>query len=193
VQIVGIKNIEIGKFVTISDDSWININNRKCIEVKIGNNSFIGRNNFFTSGKEIIIGEYFFSSKNCSFIGASHRSDAIVPYFSAPVDFSKSIRIGTNVFIGANSSIIGNIIIGHGCIIGANSVVTKNVPPFCMVAGNPAKIIKYYSFSNGKWMKGERPDEDSFISEEEYKKILEKNFISLPDASFARTIKQGWL
>lgn len=51
------------------------------------------------------------------------------------------IKIGNNVFIGANSTILPNVTIGSNSIIGANSVVTKNVPENVVVAGNLAKII----------------------------------------------------
>lgn len=51
--------------------------------------------------------------------------------------------IGDNVALGANVVIIGDVRIGNNVIIGAGSVVTKDVPNNCVVAGNPAKIIKY--------------------------------------------------
>lgn len=51
-------------------------------------------------------------------------------------------KIGNNVDIGSNSCIIGRLTIGDNCIIGAGSVVTKNFPPNCIIAGNPAKIIR---------------------------------------------------
>lgn len=51
--------------------------------------------------------------------------------------------IGDNVSLGANVSIIGGITIGNNVIVGAGSVVVKNVPDNCVVAGNPAKVIKY--------------------------------------------------
>ena len=50
--------------------------------------------------------------------------------------------IGDNVSIGANATIIGDITIGNNVIIGAGSVVVKDVPGNCIVAGNPAKVIK---------------------------------------------------
>ena len=55
----------------------------------------------------------------------------------------KSPRIGNNVTIGANSVVIGDIKIGDGAIIGAGSVVIKDIPQNAIVAGNPAKFIKY--------------------------------------------------
>lgn len=49
--------------------------------------------------------------------------------------------IGDNVYIGAGACILGPVTIGNGSIVGANSVVTKDVPPYCIVAGVPAKVI----------------------------------------------------
>ncbi len=51
-------------------------------------------------------------------------------------------RIGENCFIGARSIIMPGVTIGDGCIVGAGSVVTKDVPAGCIVAGNPAKVLK---------------------------------------------------
>lgn len=51
------------------------------------------------------------------------------------------IEIGDNVFVGANSTILPNVIVGDNVVIGANSVVTKDVPANTVVAGNPAKVL----------------------------------------------------
>lgn len=53
-----------------------------------------------------------------------------------------TVRLGHNVFIGVNSVILNNVTIGDDSIIGAGSVVTKDVPPNVVVAGNPARIIR---------------------------------------------------
>ena len=55
---------------------------------------------------------------------------------------ARKIKIGNNVWIGSNATILQGITIGNGAIIGAGSVVTKDVPPNHIVAGNPAKILK---------------------------------------------------
>ena len=67
--------------------------------------------------------------------------------------FSKPVKICENVWIGENAIILPGIEIGKNSIIGAGSVVTKNVPENCIVAGNPARIIKKYNFGNKKWEK----------------------------------------
>lgn len=51
-------------------------------------------------------------------------------------------RIGKNCFIGGRSMILPGVVIGDNCVVGAGSVVTKSVPPRCVVAGNPARIIR---------------------------------------------------
>jgi len=56
--------------------------------------------------------------------------------------YSGAPKIGNYVHIGANCVILGDITIGDHVIIGAGSVVTKNIPPFAVIAGNPAKIIR---------------------------------------------------
>lgn len=55
----------------------------------------------------------------------------------------KQIVIGHDVWIGANVTIIGGVRIGNGAVIGAGAVVTKDVPPYAIVVGNPMRIIKY--------------------------------------------------
>jgi hypothetical protein len=53
------------------------------------------------------------------------------------------IKIGNDVWIGATSTIMSGVTIGDGAVIGAGSTITKDVPPFAIVAGNPGKIVKY--------------------------------------------------
>ncbi len=57
--------------------------------------------------------------------------------------FEKECRIGNDVWIGCNSTILRGVTIGDGAVIGANSLVNKSIPPYAIAVGNPAKIIKY--------------------------------------------------
>ena len=59
---------------------------------------------------------------------------------------AKPVKIGNDVWIGEGVTILtsnGRIVIGNGAVIGANSVVAKDVPPYAIVVGNPARVIKY--------------------------------------------------
>lgn len=58
-------------------------------------------------------------------------------------DIKLPTKIGKDVWIGANCTILGGTTIGDGAVIGAGSVVTKDIPPYAIAVGNPARIIKY--------------------------------------------------
>ncbi len=99
--------------------------------------------------------------KFCSFadgviiiVGGEHRVDWITTYpFSELFEKAKlfkghpkskgDIKIGNDVWIGMNALILSGIEIGDGAVIGAGSVVLKNVEPYAIVGGNPAKLIRY--------------------------------------------------
>lgn len=58
------------------------------------------------------------------------------------VQRGQKVSIGDGSYVGINSVIVGNVNIGKHCVIGANSVVTKDVPEYCVAVGSPAKVIK---------------------------------------------------
>jgi acetyltransferase-like isoleucine patch superfamily enzyme len=88
----------------------------------------------------------------------NHNYDqaAKIPYDEKSID--GPVVIGDFVWCGANVTIVPGVTIGEGVVIAAGSVVTRNIPDFSVVGGNPAKIIKYRNSSSfnqlkddGKW------------------------------------------
>ena len=68
------------------------------------------------------------------------------------------IKIGNDVFIGANVTVLDGVVIGDGAVIGAGSVVSKNIPPYAVAVGCPIKVVRYRfdeetieRFLNVKW------------------------------------------
>ena len=57
--------------------------------------------------------------------------------------FEQRTVIGNDVWIGTNVTVVNGVKIGHGAVIGANTIVTKDVPPYAIVVGNPGRILKY--------------------------------------------------
>lgn len=110
----------------------------------------------FCLGGAVHIGRYCSIANNVYYVGDSHMTQAIStsPYFFNN-GFSKkyrhvndvkkgSLNIGNDVWIGTNVTILSKCnSIGNGAVIGAGSVVTKNIPAYAIVAGNPAKVIRY--------------------------------------------------
>jgi acetyltransferase-like isoleucine patch superfamily enzyme len=66
-------------------------------------------------------------------------------WFGAAIAYEdqREVFIGADVFIGASAIILGGVRIGHGAVIGAGAIVTKDVPPYGIVAGVPAQIVRY--------------------------------------------------
>lgn len=63
------------------------------------------------------------------------------------------VSIGDDTWIGTNVVIAGTIKIGKHCVIGANSVVTTDIPDYCVAVGSPCRVIKKYNKSSGLWEK----------------------------------------
>lgn len=150
-EITGEEYIEIGdcsclgKHIVLT--AWTFFNNQHFSpELIIGNNVSIGDYSHITCSNKIIIGDNVLTGKHILITDNSHGATTFEDMSIAPslrkLHSSGPVIIGKNVWIGEKASIMPNVKIGEGSIIAANAVVTKDVPPFCLVAGVPAKIIK---------------------------------------------------
>lgn len=113
----------IGKNAIISYGVYLDVPGMK--RLKIGKNALISPQTLF-----------FFHRRDLHkyFQGMNAHDIPMKEYFTT---------IGDNVQIGMRAMIMPGVTIGDGAVIGANSVVTKDIPPYAIVAGQPAKIIKY--------------------------------------------------
>ena len=90
---------------------------------------------------EITIGDNVMVGPKTVIWGRDHGTNLNRPMRYQP-HIKSSIYIGDDVWIGANVTILKGVKIGTGCIIGAGSVVVKEVPPFSIVGGNPARVLR---------------------------------------------------
>lgn len=130
--------------------------NPKYAQFEIGEWSYgkpiINQGDDFT---KLTIGKYCSIADNVQILlGREHRTNWITTYpfniiFAEGHQFpgyplSKGdISIGNDVWIGQNTIILSGVTIGNGAVIGAGSIVVKNIPPYGVAAGNPAKLIRY--------------------------------------------------
>lgn len=134
------KNVRIG--IGMRASQWSN--------VSIGDNVSIGSNNLFLNTRaKIIISDHVMFGPNVTVITGSHRTDMIGRYMitvkdeeKRPVDDQNVVFEGDN-WIGANATILQGVTVGRGAVIAAGAVVTKDVPPYSICGGVPARVIKY--------------------------------------------------
>ena len=146
-----VTNIKIGNNVELGSVIYVN----KDGKLKIGDYTTIRYSSEITVSDEVEIGKYVIISNNVIISdNNSHPTDpderikmSLSGYYSELWDYSRSISakviIEDNVWIGQRAIIQKGVKIGKGSIIAQGSVVTKDVPPYAIAAGNPAKIVKY--------------------------------------------------
>lgn len=150
-MLVGGKYIEIGSNCLIGNNVQLTAydcygNQRFNPIIQIGNNSVIGDGSHLTCINRIIVGNNVLTGRNILITDNSHgrfeAEELTFPPLKRPLFSSGEVVICDNVWIGEKASIMPNVTIGEGSIIAANSVVTKDVPPYSLVAGCPAQIKK---------------------------------------------------
>ena len=114
--------------------------------ITIGSNCYFGAFNHITAINRIEIGDNLLTGKFVTITDNSHGETDFntlqIEPINRPLCSKGPVIIGNNVWIGDKATILPNVTIGDGAVIAANAVVTKDVPANCVVAGNPAKIVK---------------------------------------------------
>lgn len=119
--------------------------------VYIGNRSLIGIGNVIIG--PVTIGNDVILAQNIVISGLNHGyQDVTIPPRQQKT-LTSPIILSDNIWIGANSVVTAGVTIGKHSVIGAGSIVTRNIPDYCVAVGNPAKVIKKYNFSTSKWEK----------------------------------------
>lgn len=105
------------------------------------------------SGYKVQFGENVLIGPNVYISDRSHQYQNVnIPIMEQGYYEKGSLVIGSGTWIGIHACVLGNVKIGKGCVIGANAVVTKDIPDYCVVVGNPGKVIKKYDFALEKWL-----------------------------------------
>jgi acetyltransferase-like isoleucine patch superfamily enzyme len=153
-KIDGINNMSIGNNVYIAPQSWlsalpITIENK--VELVIGDGTNIGHFNHIYSTKSIIIGKKVLTADKVYISDNLHSYENInIPIIDQPIKQISMVEIGDGSWLGENVCVIGAKV-GKNCVIGANSVVTKDIPDYCVAVGSPAKVIKRFDFDSLEW------------------------------------------
>jgi acetyltransferase-like isoleucine patch superfamily enzyme len=113
----------------------IRVGKNTCIQSGCTLNAFVG---------SILIGANCMIAPHCAFMPYQHGfADTDRPMREQPLTSRGDIVVGDDVWIGVNASVMDNVTIGQGAIVGAGAVVTRDVAPFAIVGGVPARVIRF--------------------------------------------------
>lgn len=128
---------EIGKNVNIQPG----VEMHPLYNISIGDNSGVGRDSYISAADQVMIGKDVMIGPQLMLYTANHETKLGVPMIMQPM-IKKPVTIEDDVWIGSRVTILPGVTIGKGSVIAAGSVVTRNVEPFSIYGGVPAKLIK---------------------------------------------------
>jgi acetyltransferase-like isoleucine patch superfamily enzyme len=152
-----IKTLHIGDRVNIHAGGWIQTipeygQDKFDPELKIGDGTYIGHRchiivcDKMIIGKDVTIADNVYITDNLH--GFEDISCGIMPQ---PLKIPGPVVIEDEVWLGERVCVMPNVTIGKHSVIGANSVVTKDIPPYSIAVGSPARVIKQYNHDIKKW------------------------------------------
>lgn len=149
------KKMEVGKNVSFGYETRINFfENRKNSKKQlfVGAGSYICNRCSFIVGETISIGECVLIASDVVIVSHNHGTnpELEIPYSNQPLN-CQPIKIENGVWIGEKVVVLPGVTIGEKSIVGAGAIVTKDIPPYCIAVGNPAKVIKKYCFKKHEW------------------------------------------
>ena len=110
--------------------------------INISNNVFLGSYTVIYGNGGVEINKDTLIATHCRIISSNHKIPDKNTRIRSQSDILLPVTIGEDVWIGAGVTILGGISIGNGCVVGAGSVVTRNLPPYSVAMGIPAKVVR---------------------------------------------------
>jgi acetyltransferase-like isoleucine patch superfamily enzyme len=133
--------LDVGEHTLFEPGVWITAPGTA--RVRIGSGTFLNQGVMVAAAELVEIGDHCMFANGCFISDAGHRfDDPHQPVTWQGFTSKGPTRVGDNVWCGAHVVITSGVTIGERCVIGANSVVTKDIPPFSIAAGSPAKVLR---------------------------------------------------
>ena len=120
--------------------------------ISIGNNNFVGEKSQIQGRGGVEIGDNVLIAPNCFISSSNHDYENPDNDDYLKKEIPSKTKIEDKVWIGANCVIVAGVTIGTCSIVAGGSVVTKDVEPYTIVAGNPARVVKTYNKDQNKWI-----------------------------------------
>jgi acetyltransferase-like isoleucine patch superfamily enzyme len=161
VQFIGLDHVDIGRNSCVGDGTWFNVAVRDgSCRLVVGRNVLVGRWAVLSTACHLELGDYCLLAPRVYVADTDHvYTDITRPYMTQGVTASNRVTVEENCWLCVNSVITGNVVVGRGSVVAANAVVKADVPPFAVVAGAPARIVKLFNPETGAWESASRPED----------------------------------
>jgi len=147
-DVLPFNRFELGDYSTIEDFCTVN---NGVGDVIIGRETRIGMGNVLIG--PVTIGDSVMFAQNIVLSGLNHSYEDIDLPISRQKETTALITIEDECWIGANAVITAGVTLGKHSVVAAGAVVTKDIPPYSIAAGNPARVIKQYDFEKKQWVR----------------------------------------
>lgn len=152
-RVDGIQNITLGNNVMVHEGTWLAAMplTGEAVKLVIDDGATIGHYNHIYATRSIVIEKEVLTADKVYISDNLHSyEDVKLPIIKQPIKQCKPVVIGEGSWLGEHVCVIGASI-GKHCVIGANSVVTKDIPDYCVAVGIPARVIKRYDTDSSIW------------------------------------------
>lgn len=153
--------IAIGNGVYLGKDVWLNVtltDDNDGHVIALGDRCVLGRRTMLSAKNQILLENDVTTGPGVLIMDHNHAYEDITrPVEQQGVTEGGTVRIGEGSFLGFGCAIVcskGDLTLGKHCVVAANSVVTRSFPDYCVISGNPARVISQFDHDKKMWVLG---------------------------------------